>query len=351
MEGPVTAELLVRGAAIGIFVLLAVRIGVGARTSARVTGALFALAAGAHTITQSAPAMQLLGHANAAPWALSVMGAGLFWAFAMELFGDHGRLSPVRLAPAAALLAVGVAAKLVPEAIARNLWLAHNLIGAALLLHLLAVVWTGWRGDLVEARRRLRGPLLASAAIYALIVAAVQIGELYAGQATGLSFLAAITLLTLSVASGLVFLRDDPQLFGGSAARPAARRVAARDEPLLRRLTEALDRDEVWREEGLSIGALAERLGVAEHHLRRLINEGLGYRNFAAFLNERRIDAAKAALADPAKARTAVSTVAFEVGFSSLAPFNRTFRDITGVTPTAWRQAALSSNPDDPPRN
>nr|QQZ51855.1 hypothetical protein JKL49_13885 [Phenylobacterium glaciei] len=46
---------------------------------------------------------------------------------------------------------------------------------------------------------------------------------------------------------------------------------------------DALDKDEVWREEGLSIGGLASRLGVAEHHLRRLINEDLAYRNFAAF--------------------------------------------------------------------
>jgi AraC-like DNA-binding protein len=65
----------------------------------------------------------------------------------------------------------------------------------------------------------------------------------------------------------------------------------------------------------------------------------LGYRNFAAFLNERRIAAAKVALADPERTRVAISTIAFEVGFSSLAPFNRAFRDITGKTPTDWRRA------------
>nr|QQZ51854.1 helix-turn-helix transcriptional regulator [Phenylobacterium glaciei] len=49
--------------------------------------------------------------------------------------------------------------------------------------------------------------------------------------------------------------------------------------------------------------------------------------------------AAQVALTDPGKARVAVSTIAFEVGFSSLAPFNRAFRDITGKTPTDWRRA------------
>lgn len=348
--GNLTAELMVRGAAIGVFVLLAFRIGAGARTPARLTGALFALAAAAHTYTQLPGAIEPFTVAVAGPWVLSVMGAGLFWAFALELFGDHQRLAPLRLIPALALLAIGVLARLVTLEVARGLWLAHNALGAGLMVHVLVVVWSGWRGDLVEARRRLRGPLLAVAALYVLILAGVQTAELYLGPATALSFLAATSLLALSLASGFVFLRDDPQLFGGAPTRAPPRRVTVRDEPLLQRLTDALDREEVWREEGLTIGALARRLGAAEHHLRRLINEGLGYRNFAAFLNERRVAAARAALADPDKARIGVATIAYEVGFSSLAPFNRVFREITGQTPTAWRQAALSSKPNDPPR-
>ena len=103
---------------------------------------------------------------------------------------------------------------------------------------------------------------------------------------------------------------------------------------------QALDKEEVWREEGLTIGALASRLGAAEHHLRRLINEDLGYRNFAAFLNERRVAAAQVALTDPEKNRVAISTVAYDFGFSSLAPFNRAFREITGKTPSEWRRTA-----------
>lgn len=345
-----TAELLVRGAAIGILILLSLRIGAGVRTPARVTGALFSLASAAHTSTQFQPIMAVLGPVALPAWVLSVAGAGLFWAFALELFGDRPRLQPWRLAPAFALLGIAVAARLVPAQMATVFWLLHNLAGAGLMVHVLLVVWRGWRGDLVEARRRLRGPLLALAAVYTLALAIVQIGELYIGPATALSFVAAASLLVLSLASGGVFLRDDPQLFGPATAQAGPRRVPPRDEALAQRLRDALDRDEVWREEGLTIGALAQRLGAAEHHLRRLINEGLGYRNFAAFLNERRIAAAKAALADPAKGRTAISTIAYEVGFSSLAPFNRTFRELVGRPPRAWRQAALSSNPEDPPR-
>jgi AraC-like DNA-binding protein len=33
--------------------------------------------------------------------------------------------------------------------------------------------------------------------------------------------------------------------------------------------------------------------------------------------------------------------VAYAVGFASLAPFNRAFKEITGVTPTQWRRDRL----------
>lgn len=333
-------EVLIRGAAVGGFVLLALGVIAGGRTPARITGALFSLAAAAHTLTQSRAAFVALGLAQVPVWILSVAAAGLFWAFATEMFGDNRRLTPWRFLPAAALLAVGAAASAAPPDAARLLWLLQNLMGAALMGHVLFVVWSGWRGDLVEARRRLRGPLLGVAAVYVLLVVAVQSAELFAGPATQLSMLAAVSLLALSLASGLVFLRAEPQLFGSAVGRAQARSVEPADGPLLSRLETALDQEEVWREEGLTIGALAAKLGAPEHHLRRLINECLGYRNFAAFINERRIGAAKQALSDPGQARTTVATVAFDVGFSSLAPFNRAFRESTRVTPTAWRRAA-----------
>lgn len=333
-------ELLIRGAAAGVFVVLSVALAQGSRAPSRVAGALFCLAAAAHTLTQAGVAFHSLGPAMAPVWVLSVMGAGLFWAFALELFGDHARLSPWRFLPAGVLLAIGVAATASPPAAARLLWLVQNLTGAALLLHVLFVTWAGWKADLVEARRRLRGPLLGLAALYALIVVSVQSAELFSHPASQLSLLAAVSLLAMGLAGGIVFLRADPLLFGPGAVRQPSRQVEPQDQHLLSRLGEVLDSNEVWRLEGLTIGGLADRVGAPEHHLRRLINEGLGYRNFVAFINERRIAAAKAMLADPAQARTTVASVAYEVGFGSLGPFNRAFREATGQTPTAWRKAA-----------
>ena len=142
------------------------------------------------------------------------MGAGLFWAFAGELFEDNAQLEWRRVGPAAALLAIGVGGILAPAPIARAFWLAHYLVGGALVIHAVVLIGAGWRGDLVEPRRRLRGPVLGAAAIYALAVLLVQTGELFMGSAAALSPLAAFSLMTLGLLSLWAFGRVDTVLFG-----------------------------------------------------------------------------------------------------------------------------------------
>jgi AraC-like DNA-binding protein len=107
---------------------------------------------------------------------------------------------------------------------------------------------------------------------------------------------------------------------------------------MLAKLGALMDADEIWRREGLSIGALAEAVGVPEHRLRPLINGHLGFRNFAAFVNTRRIEAAKALLTDPKQSRTTIAAIAYDLGFGSLGPFNRAFKEATGLTPTEFRR-------------
>ena len=59
-------------------------------------------------------------------------------------------------------------------------------------------------------------------------------------------------------------------------------------------------------------------------------------------MNAHRIAAAKTRLSDPDQVRITVSTIAFDIGFASLGPFNRAFREETGVSPSEWRRKTLS---------
>ena len=92
---------------------------------------------------------------------------------------------------------------------------------------------------------------------------------------------------------------------------------------------------------GLTISQLAEELQTPEHQLRALINTRLGYKNFSTFLNGYRVEEACERLADPKEARIPILTIALDAGFASLAPFNRAFRQSTGMTPSEYRREQL----------
>ena len=313
----------------------------------RVSGILFCLAAAGHTLTQWPGPESLLGIAAIPVWVLSVMGAGFFWAFARDLFED----TPTdwrRFTPAAALLVVGIAGRTAPEAVTPGIWLVHNLIGAALVLHILALIWTGWRGDLIEKRRRIRVAVLFAGAAYALVVTLVQTGELFVGSAEALSPLAASVLMAMGLVSVWAFGRVDPQLFAApapsSAPEPQAPPpIEGADAVVAAELERLMHVERLYREEGLTIASLALRLRVPEHRLRQLINQKLGHRNFSAFLTQWRLGDAKAALGDATQRDVPVSTIALDAGFASLGPFNRAFKADTGLTPSDFRARALSA--------
>jgi len=110
---------------------------------------------------------------------------------------------------------------------------------------------------------------------------------------------------------------------------------------LLTKLQSSMQKN-IWKQEGLTIRKLAEALDAPEHRLRKVINQGLGYRNFAAFVNEHRIEAACEVLADPVQADVPVISIAYDMGYASLGPFNRAFKEIVGESPTEYRRRAFS---------
>lgn len=346
LSGTLLLEILARGAAIGGFAVTGLALALDRRTTpARWVGGLFFACAVAHVIEGFRPGGATL--ASLILCALSVATTGLFWTLSYALFADERRFSLHRLWPAVGLVALWFLARSMPSTICKPFWLVFNLATAGLVAHALLVIWRGWRGDLVVQRRRLRGPVMIAAAGYILLLSIrdlAWIGGLPGLPASSLS--QALALAALAVAASAALLRAEPLLVVSPVAGEATARSPApeiglppADRLVLARLETAMDDDQVWRGEDLSISALAALVGAPEHRLRRLINGVLGHRNFADYVNGRRIEAAKTALAAPELALKSISTIAYDLGFASLGPFNRAFRAATGVTPTAWRTA------------
>jgi AraC-like DNA-binding protein len=279
--------------------------------------------------------------------ALSFPVGGFFWLFVTAVFEERP-ITPARLLAVAAPLATGTLMNMTSEPLSRTLWFAHNTLGGLLVLHAGFIIARGWRGDLIESRRRLRGLVFGAAALFGMVEVVLSLsGQWFRGAPLHAFVVSgswgAVAMAVLSLAAAALLLSGRPSLYGASRraeARTDARSEAA-DRQLLGKLQGFMEQGG-WKSEGLTIGAVAQSLETPEHQLRRLINRRLGHRNFADFVNGHRIEAAKARLADPAEARTTVAVIAFDLGYGSLGPFNRAFRAATGSTPTEWRRQALS---------
>ncbi|MBN1237064.1 MAG: AraC family transcriptional regulator [Gammaproteobacteria bacterium] len=213
---------------------------------------------------------------------------------------------------------------------------------------LLALYWAarGWRVDLDESRRFLRG-------LFLIVVGGLSFGinvtELYLVDAPYSSRAPFDNAITLIMAAGFVtvalaVLRFDDRILERLVDRASPLHDPEVDPQFdrdLAALTRALEEEKVYLTPGLSIGDLAKRLAMPEYRLRALINKRLGYRNFNALLHEYRLRDACEQLADPAKAHVPILTIALEVGYQSITPFNQAFRDTMGCTPSVYRRRRL----------
>jgi len=98
-----------------------------------------------------------------------------------------------------------------------------------------------------------------------------------------------------------------------------------------------MEEQAVYRDPALSVDSLAARLQMPAYRLRQLINGELGYRHFNVFVNDHRIAAACRDLADPERDHLPILTIALDVGFGSLSPFNRAFKERLQQTPSEYR--------------
>lgn len=221
-----------------------------------------------------------------------------------------------------------------------------RVLSLLVVAHALWLVLSSRPDDLVERRRLFS---LFFVGVISLQVAAVLVVEIVLGVALpptwlDLTNVIIISLLTLGLA--IPMMRLNAAFFAPEEAAPAGNAgelpgtKAGTGDVFRKRLLELMA-DGYYRQTGLTIPMLAQKLEYPEHQLRRLINGRLGYRNYSAFLNSYRIEEAKSRLGDPDNARTPVLTIALDLGYGSLGPFNRAFKATTGMTPTDFRHQQL----------
>ncbi len=113
------------------------------------------------------------------------------------------------------------------------------------------------------------------------------------------------------------------------------------DRALIQKIENLLNLEKVYHESSYGRADLARELQIPEAVLSKIINVHFG-KSFPQLVNERRIEDAKRLLVET---NAPVNVIAGEVGFNSIASFNRVFRDLTGMTATDYRSVNQSAPP------
>lgn len=217
-----------------------------------------------------------------------------------------------------------------------------QLMHASFAIIALVLTVQGWRADLVESRRALRTIALVWFSLGAL---SSSIGYAYIIDASAYQIASMHMFITYSsvfvfTVIALLSFRFSTSAFESLTApsQPQNTDHTAEEEFELGRFHKIFQDQHSYLEPGLTIADLAKKMAMPQYKLRTLINKKLGYRNFNALLNEHRIKDACTQLSNPEKDNLPILTIALSMGYQSIAPFNVAFRDIVGLTPSAYRK-------------
>lgn len=341
MLGPMAAiDTVARAATIALLALIAL-VMLRERPRALVSGATAALCGAVVShLAISSPYYVLGGPLDPFLRGAALAAPAVFWVFTQAFFGDDRGLTRWHAAALLALIAVGFGR---PAPVAQGLYYAGSLTMVGLAL---TQVVRELRDDLVESRRSMRPVFAAVVGLEMLSVLAVELWLGGAPASREIEALKSVAALGLALMFGAWLLTPRQDVFA-VAPKPVPTAEATGELDVDARFREQLltvaQGEQLFRQEGLTISALALKLDIPEYRVRRIINQQLGYRNFNAFLNDLRIGEACRLLADPAHERQPIFNLALDLGYGSLGPFNRAFRAKTGQTPTEYRRTHLES--------
>lgn len=226
------------------------------------------------------------------------------------------------------------------------IFLSRLLDMGLLVFALGSVFWTlkEWRNDLEEKRRGLRRVFIFLQGVIILIVVVSENYIAKTDETFKLSqqisvslvatsgFIVVLVLMTfdLNVASRLLRVAATPTPIHKNSSNTSAKEFEDFERIFIEQ--------KLYRQHDLTIARVAKALGLPEYRARKLIIESLGFRNFNTMLNHYRVNDACEFLADPAKKDMPILTIALEVGYNSINPFNVSFRALKGVSPSEYRQ-------------
>ncbi|MFD2571400.1 helix-turn-helix domain-containing protein [Spirosoma soli] len=126
-----------------------------------------------------------------------------------------------------------------------------------------------------------------------------------------------------------------------SSVEPVVRKASTTTLPnetvnqVVESLKKAMAKDKLYLDPELTVDKVGRHLQMPPKTISFVLNQYL-QKSFNTFVNEYRIEAVKQRLTDPASEHLTLTGIAFECGFNSQATFQRTFKQMMGVSPTEY---------------
>lgn len=105
---------------------------------------------------------------------------------------------------------------------------------------------------------------------------------------------------------------------------------------LMEEVTALIEKDEIYKDLDLTLDMLAKKLNVKRNYLSKAINHITG-KNFNTYINEYRVKEAIRILSDKKSDIISIDAIALEVGFNNRISFYQSFKKITGLSPSEFR--------------
>ena len=218
----------------------------------------------------------------------------------------------------------------------------NTALALGILVHTVYLAGRDFTDDLINRRRNIRKSIIVCIGLFFMVLVFAELRIIQIKEHAGFSLLTSGIIFVTVFVIGTLYLNYAqatevvPAVAENENGETKEQLPLAYQTPYenLKQLMES----QYYTEADITIVRLANKLDFPEHQLRELINQHLGYKNFSTYLNSYRIPEACRRLHDIKFARSSITTIAYDLGYGSIGPFNRAFKTQMGCTPREFRQ-------------
>jgi AraC-like DNA-binding protein len=106
-------------------------------------------------------------------------------------------------------------------------------------------------------------------------------------------------------------------------------------------LIKVMETDKIYLDPALNLSVLSKATGIAQKTISAVLNQHL-QKSFNEFVNQYRVNEFKARILQPEMNNLTIAGIALECGFNSQATFQRTFKELTGQSPSEYRKQPVN---------